>query len=414
MKKYIKFLIISLIVTSISYAKSLNIDEAIDIYYKNSNTIKNLKLDSGIREETKKELINGLKQNLTITAETGYVVDEETGYLKTQISYKGFYITSTPSVSNGEVDYTTKLGYEKTLNEFIYNTDEAQVYSNNISNLNEELTAKQTLQSSLSNFGDEYLEILTKDNTIKSTKTLLEAKEKELEIAKIKELNNNLSVYDKKVIEVAIDELQTELKIAQIEKQELLQEFQNLLGIQDEIEVTNISDIENYQIYKDDSSVKILENKINLAKDELKGLEVANLPELTTGVNHYIEDSYSTVYLGVTWYPLNYKGDEEAKKLNIKKLENQLDDAKKSYDLTNKETENTITKLQLNTELSKKTLDLAKLELEEYRLKKDKGTISEYDYFDKQKDVLDDEISYLNYLNQLNLAKKLQIVYSKI
>lgn len=45
---------------------------------------------------------------------------------------------------------------------------------------------------------------------------------------------------------------------------------------------------------------------------------------------------------------------------------------------------------------------------------KEKGTLSEYDYFDKQKEVLDDEIAYLNYLNQLNLAKKLQNIYSQL
>ena len=57
---------------------------------------------------------------------------------------------------------------------------------------------------------------------------------------------------------------------------------------------------------------------------------------------------------------------------------------------------------------------LPKLELEKYKIMKDKGTLSEYDYFDKQKDVLDDEITYLNNLNSLNLAKKLQIIYSNM
>ena len=52
--------------------------------------------------------------------------------------------------------------------------------------------------------------------------------------------------------------------------------------------------------------------------------------------------------------------------------------------------------------------------MEKYKIMKDKGTLSEYDYFDKQKDVLDDEITYLNNLNSLNLAKKLQIIYSNM
>ena len=89
-------------------------------------------------------------------------------------------------------------------------------------------------------------------------------------------------------------------------------------------------------------------------------------------------------------------------------------EAKKSFDLTNKKSQNEIVKLELNLDLSKQTFDLAKLELEKYKIMKDKGTLSEYDYFDKQKDVLDDEITYLNNLNSLNLAKKLQIIYSNM
>ena len=68
--------------------------------------------------------------------------------------------------------------------------------------------------------------------------------------------------------------------------------------------------------------------------------------------------------------------------------------------------------MELNVELSKQTFELAKNELEKYKIMKDKGTLSEYDYFDKQKDVLDDEITYLNNLNNLNLTKKLQNIYS--
>ncbi len=46
MKKSIKLLILSLIISSIAYANTLSLDEALNIYYKKSTTVKNLKLDS--------------------------------------------------------------------------------------------------------------------------------------------------------------------------------------------------------------------------------------------------------------------------------------------------------------------------------------------------------------------------------
>ena len=67
MKKSIKLLILSLIISSIAYANTLSLDEALNIYYKKSTTVKNLKLDSEIRKETTKELENELNKNLKVT-----------------------------------------------------------------------------------------------------------------------------------------------------------------------------------------------------------------------------------------------------------------------------------------------------------------------------------------------------------
>ena len=63
MKKSIKLLILSLIISSIAYANTLSLDKALNIYYKKSTTVKNLKLDSEIRKETTKELENELNKN---------------------------------------------------------------------------------------------------------------------------------------------------------------------------------------------------------------------------------------------------------------------------------------------------------------------------------------------------------------
>ena len=195
MKKSIKLLILSLIISSIAYANTLSLDEALNIYYKKSTTVKNLKLDSEIRKETTKELENELNKNLKVTADTAYNTDEDDVTTEAKVSYKDAYISASTSTSDSS-DKEILIGVEKTLNEFLYNTDKASILSNKISNLNEELTAKQSLMSSISDLGGKYVELLNQENTIKSTNTLIAEKQKELEISKIKLSSNNLSTYD--------------------------------------------------------------------------------------------------------------------------------------------------------------------------------------------------------------------------
>ncbi len=408
----IRIVIASLIISAVTFGQTLSFDEAYKIYSEKNLTVKNLKLNNQIREEERKELVNSLKTDLTITGSTSYNLDEETTEKTGKISYRDFYIEATQKDSTNTDQVI--VGVEKTINNFIYNTDKAQIYSNKISNLNAQYEDKQSLMSSISSFGDKYVAVLNQDNTIKSTEILLQEKMKDLEIAKVKYNSQNLSVYDLKVIELSVNELTTTLNIAKVEKEDLLKEFKNLLNYESEITLKDLDIINDYEIYKDESSIKIIENQIELAKDELKGLKVANLPELTAGAYYDLDDEDTTMELGFTWVPLNYRGDEKSKKLTIEKYNNNLLEAQKSYELSIQQTQNSIKKLELNVELSKQTLDLAKLELEKYKIMKEKGTLSEYDYFDKQKEVLDDEIAYLNYLNQLNLAKKLQNIYSQL
>ncbi len=408
----IRIVIASLIISAVTFGQTLSFDEAYKIYSEKNSTVKNLKLNNQIREEERKELVNSLKTDLTITGSTSYNLDEETTEKTGKISYRDFYIEATQKDSTNTDQVI--VGVEKTINNFIYNTDKAQIYSNKISNLNAQYEDKQSLMSSISSFGEKYVAVLNQDNTIKSTEILLQEKMKDLEIAKVKYNSQNLSVYDLKVIELSVNELTTTLNIAKVEKEDLLKEFKNLLNYESEITLKDLDIINDYEIYKDESSIKIIENQIELAKDELKGLKVANLPELTAGAYYDLDDEDTTMELGFTWVPLNYRGDEKSKKLTIEKYNNNLLEAQKSYELSIQQTQNSIKKLELNVELSKQTLDLAKLELEKYKIMKEKGTLSEYDYFDKQKEVLDDEIAYLNYLNQLNLAKKLQNIYSQL
>lgn len=412
MKTKIKIIIASFILSALSFGQTLNFDEAFEIYSGKNIAVKNLELDSKIREEETKELENSLKKDLTVTGSTSYNLDEETTEKTGKVSYRDFYVEATQKDSTNTDEVV--VGVEKTLNNFLYNTDKAQIFSNKISNLNSKYEDKQSLMTAISSFGDKYIEILNQDNTIKSTEILLQEKLKDLEIAKVKYDSQNLSNYDLRVIELSVQELTTTLNIAKVEKEDLLKEFKNLLNLDEDVKLENLESVNQYEIYKDDSLIKIVENQIALAKDELKGLKVSNLPTVTAGAYYNLDDKDTTMELGFTWIPLNYKGDEKSKQLTIEKYQNNLRDAQKSYELSIQQTQNSIKKLELNVELSKQTFDLAKLDLEKYKIMKEKGTLSEYDYFDKQKDVLDDEIAYLNNLNSLNLAKKLQNIYSNM
>lgn len=325
----IRIVIASLIISAVIFGQTLSFDEAYKIYSEKNLTVKNLKLNNQIREEERKELVNSLKTDLTITGSTSYNLDEETTEKTGKISYRDFYIEATQKDSTNTDQVI--VGVEKTINNFIYNTDKAQIYSNKISNLNAQYEDKQSLMSSISSFGDKYVAVLNQDNTIKSTEILLQEKMKDLEIAKVKYNSQNLSVYDLKVIELSVNELTTTLNIAKVEKEDLLKEFKNLLNYESEITLKDLDIINDYEIYKDESSIKIIENQIELAKDELKGLKVANLPELTAGAYYDLDDEDTTMELGFTWVPLNYRGDEKSKKLTIEKYNNNLLEAQKSY-----------------------------------------------------------------------------------
>lgn len=325
----IRIVIASLIISAVIFGQTLSFDEAYKIYSEKNSTVKNLKLNNQIREEERKELVNSLKTDLTITGSTSYNLDEETTEKTGKISYRDFYIEATQKDSTNTDQVI--VGVEKTINNFIYNTDKAQIYSNKISNLNAQYEDKQSLMSSISSFGDKYVAVLNQDNTIKSTEILLQEKMKDLEIAKVKYNSQNLSVYDLKVIELSVNELTTTLNIAKVEKEDLLKEFKNLLNYESEITLKDLDIINDYEIYKDESSIKIIENQIELAKDELKGLKVANLPELTAGAYYDLDDEDTTMELGFTWVPLNYRGDEKSKKLTIEKYNNNLLEAQKSY-----------------------------------------------------------------------------------
>lgn len=407
----IKIILLSLFVTVFINAKTMNFDESLEVFTKNNFSIKNVFINENIREENKKELLNGIEKDLAVSAKTSYSL-EKLG-IESKVTYKDAFI-SMKNTDISKEDATLSIGYEKNINEFFYNTDNAKIYQNNLENQNSKTTDKTQIKSLIKSFGDKYVSLLSTENSLKAKKNLFEQKKKEYEIALIKEKNQTINSQEVKVIRLNIEKLETEIKILEAEKSYKLKEFSNLLGVNEEVSIKDFEEITNFEIFNDVSSVKEIENNLLLAQEQLKALKFSDLPDLTGSIAYDLTKEDLSASLSISWSPLDYNGEEKVKILSIEKLENQLKETIEQVKLTQVETKNSISKEELNLKLSEKDIEIAKAELDKYTTMKSLGTVSEYDYYSKQKDVVDKEIEYLNLKNSLNLNKKLQIIYSKI
>lgn len=406
-----KLIILSLILSSFSYGKSLSFDESLELYTGNNLSIKNIQLNKEIRNASEKDLINSINNNLMLSGKSTYASDKIG--IESKISYKNFYLSAREN-DVSKSDPTLSLGYERSLNEFLYNTDKGKITKNSLEMEIAENTDKNQKINLIKNFSTSYLEILNLENTIKAKENLLKQKQKEYDTAKIKEQANTLSSYEVRVIKLSVEKLQAEIALAEKEINIKKLEFKNSLNISFDFNALDIEEVKDFNVYVDDSELKILENNIKIAQEELKGIKVSNLPQFTGGLAYEITDSDLSASLSFSWSPLNYKGDEVVKSLSIDKLRNQLEDKKKEIDLSKIKALNEFEKAEINLNLSQKDLELAKAELEKYQTMKNLGTVSEYDYYIKQKEVLDKEIEYLSLKNQLNLNRKLEVIYGSL
>lgn len=409
MKK--KLILLSFIITAILNAKPLSFDDSLNSYLSNNLNIKNLSLNKEIRVENEKELSNSVNLDLGLTGKTTYTADKLG--IESKVSYKDYYI-SAKNTDISKNDSTLSIGYEKSLNEYLYNNQKASIDKLKLENENSLNSDKSQLNNYIKSFSTKYLDLLNVENTIKAKQVLLEQKQKEYEIALIKEKANTLSSYEVRVIKLSIEKLQAEISLSQKEKEYKKEEFKKITSIKDDFSLTDVEEINKFEIYIDESGIKELENSILIAKEELKSLKVNNLPQLTAGLAYELVNSDISASLSFSWNPLDYKGNEKVKELSIEKLANELDEKKTEIELTKIQSINTFSQNEINLELSKKDVEIAKAELEKYETMKKLGTVSEYDYFNKQKDLLDKELEYINLKNQLNLNKKLEVVYGSL
>lgn len=406
-----KLILLSLLLSSFSYGKSLSFDESLEIYLSNNLSIKNVQISEEIRNENEKELINSINKDLLLSGKSTYA-SEKIG-IESKMSYKNFYL-SAKETDLSKSDPTLSLGYERSLNEFLYNSDNGDIYINSLEMDTAKSTDKTEKIALIKTFASSYLEILNLENTIKAKESLLKQKKDEYEIAKIKEVSNNLSSYEVKVIKLSVEKLQAEILIAEKERDVKKKEFKNFINIDFDFNALEIEEVKDYSIYTDTSGVKELENNIKIAQEELKELKVDNLPQLTGGIAYEMTESDLSASLSFSWSPIDYKGDEVAKNLTIDKLKNQLKEKQKEIEITKLTSINEFETDEINLTLADKDVEIAKAELEKYETMKKLGTVSEYDYYLKQKEVLDTEIEYLNLKNQLNLNKKLEVIYGSL
>lgn len=406
-----KIVVFGLLIAGMLNAKTLSFDESIDVFTKNNLNIKNISIDENIREVNKKELINGIDKNMGVSAKTSYAL-EKLG-METKITYKDAYV-SLKNTDISKEDLSFSVGYEKKINEFLYNTDKVTIYKNSLENKNSENSEKTQIKNLIKSFGEKYISLLNTENSLKAKLNLLEQKKKDYEIASIKEKNQTINANEIKVIRLNIEKLETEIKILETEKEYKVKEFNNLLGIDEEISIKDLDEVKTFEFFNDNSTVEEIENSLLIAQEELEGLKLNKLPDLTGSLAYDLTKEDISASLNLTWYPLDYNGEEKAKELNIEKLKNQLEDEKNAKLLKETEEKNSVLKEELNLTLSEKDVEIAKAELDKYTTMKNLGTVSEYDYYSKQKEVTDKEIIYLNLKNSLNLNKKLQIIYNKL
>lgn len=406
-----KIVVFGLLIAGMLNAKTLSFDESIDVFTKNNLNIKNISIDENIREVNKKELINGIDKNMGVSAKTSYAL-EKLG-METKITYKDAYV-SLKNTDISKEDLSFSVGYEKKINEFLYNTDKVTIYKNSLENENSENSEKTQIKNLIKSFGEKYISLLNTENSLKAKLNLLEQKKKDYEIASIKEKNQTINANEIKVIRLNIEKLETEIKILETEKEYKVKEFNNLLGIDEEISIKDLDEVKTFEFFNDNSTVEEIENSLLIAQEELEGLKLNKLPDLTGSLAYDLTKEDISASLNLTWYPLDYNGEEKAKELNIEKLKNQLEDEKNAKLLKETEEKNSVLKEELNLTLSEKDVEIAKAELDKYTTMKNLGTVSEYDYYSKQKEVTDKEIIYLNLKNSLNLNKKLQIIYNKL
>jgi len=409
MKK--KLLLFSLIISGIIVAKPLSFDESLNLYLNNNLSVKNLSINETIRTENSLDIKNSTSLDLAVTAKASYAL-EKTG-IDSKISFNDFYI-SAKNTDLSKTDSSLSVGYEKKLNEFLYNSDKGKITKNDLENQLSKNSDKTQKQNLIKSFAQKYLEILNIDNTIIAKKLLLEEKQKEYEIAQIKEKSNTISVYDLKVIKLNMEKLEVEISIAQKNSDYKKSEFKKLLSLNEDISLINFEVVDKFDVFVDESSLKEIETNLSVAKEQLKETKVNNLPQLTGGIAYDTKKEDLSASLSFSWYPLDYKGNETTKELSIEKLNNQLSDKKSEIELNKIKSINSFAEEELNLELNKKDIEISKSELEKYSTMKALGTVSEYDYYTKQKELLDKEITYLNAKNQLNMNKKLEIVYSKL
>lgn len=413
MKKTI-VLIINILFAMCLLGEEITIEKAVDIYMGNCTNGKYRVIDTDIQKIKKTEIEQKAYKNMALTLKSDFETRDNKINASSKLTYNEFYLNFAPrtdSLDNSKA--YVSFGVEKKLNDFIFDTDKYAIYLNKLDTQITEIQYRASLISEIDQVLQKYITIKEIDQNIKLYKIILLNKEKEYEIAKIKSENNLIgksevenALSNMNIIKMNIDNLI-------IDYEEGMEDFKRILGIEGNVVISdNIEDIETYNIYYDDTSVKLAELQLMKEEENYKSVTMSNLPQGNLSAGYDIDSKNFSAGLSITFYPLNYEGNEKETVKKIEKLKIKLEDEKKKYELLQITKKNEIQKLERTKKISYEETESLKKEMGKYEVLYNNGAASEYDYFTKQMDYVNKLMEYNKYSNSLIALKmKNDILY---
>ncbi|MDN5304305.1 MAG: outer membrane protein [Fusobacteriaceae bacterium] len=397
-----KFIMLIFIISSLSYATEITLNDSINIATKNNLDIKSVKIDN-----------ENLKTNLEITENNKYgdvkynasisKNEEKTSY-STSVSY------SQPIFTGGEITERINIAnYNLEKGEITENSTISQIKTNVIAKYIEALNYKKKMdyyQNSLEELNNEYKKLKLKYENQKATKIELLQIESSI-VSKESELINISNQY-----EIAI------------------QNLKNLLNIENDFDVTDFEiDINNLD-YENDlnkivnaDEIKTKDIELKIAESNLKIDKASYLPDVNLNLSYggngesisdSIKDAEINIGLSISGTLFDFNetknsiniAKKDIEKINIEKQKelNEIQLSLKTSYLNIERINKLIDSKEKEIELKEKIFELNKIKYENNRLTLEEYLSSENDLLLSQIELVELKTSlYTEYQNYLDI-----------
>jgi outer membrane protein TolC len=401
-EKMKKFIMLIFIISSLSYATEITLNDSINIATKNNLDIKSVKIDN-----------ENLKTNLEITENNKYgdvkynasisKNEEKTSY-STSVSY------SQPIFTGGEITERINIAnYNLEKGEITENSTISQIKTNVIAKYIEALNYKKKMdyyQNSLEELNNEYKKLKLKYENQKATKIELLQIESSI-VSKESELINISNQY-----EIAI------------------QNLKNLLNIENDFDVTDFEiDINNLD-YENDlnkivnaDEIKTKDIELKIAESNLKIDKASYLPDVNLNLSYggngesisdSIKDAEINIGLSISGTLFDFNetknsiniAKKDIEKINIEKQKelNEIQLSLKTSYLNIERINKLIDSKEKEIELKEKIFELNKIKYENNRLTLEEYLSSENDLLLSQIELVELKTSlYTEYQNYLDI-----------